>query len=278
MKRLLKNAAAIGFLVLFLPYTMTLLIDGKQGVHREEALPELEYQVLSRLMREDCSWMDERTLELTAILYRTDCVREENAERAAQPCDIYKSDYSRMYDAVVRTRGQVISIGGAYRELPYHAVSAGRTREGVLLGEEYAYVLAADCPYDKESGDYLQICQLSEREWRDITGTDMSEPIKMERDKADYVSRVIIGSREWQGEAFRSLLHLPSSSFRLDADTAKGEMRVTVKGSGHGFGISLYTADRMIREGAELTEIIQKFYKDAVCITIPQSGKNMDQR
>lgn len=44
---------------------------------------------------------------------------------------------------------------------------------------------------------------------------------------------------------------------------------VTVKGNGHGFGISLYTADCMVQEGAGLTEIIQKFYRDAECITIP---------
>lgn len=95
------------------------------------------------------------------------------------------------------------------------------------------------------------------------------EDMVIERDGADYVSRVVIGDQEWQGEAFRSLLHLPSSSFRLEQDAAEDEIRITVKGSGHGFGISLYTADRMIRDGAELEEVIQKFYQDAVCITIP---------
>ena len=46
------------------------------------------------------------------------------------------------------------------------------------------------------------------------------------------------------------------------------DRRITVKGNGHGFGISLYTADRMIREGMSWEEVIQKFYENAECITL----------
>ena len=76
MNRLIKNAAAFGFLILFLPYTMTLLMNGRQGIHREEELSSLEYQVLSCLMSEDYSWMEDETLELMAVLYG-----QENREK-----------------------------------------------------------------------------------------------------------------------------------------------------------------------------------------------------
>ena len=136
MKRLLTNMTAIAFLALFLPYTMTLLINGRQGIHKEEILPELEYEVLSCMMQEDCSWMADGTLDLMAVLYRTECVRKgQETGNEETGLEVYDGNYSRMYDAVVRTQGQVVTIGGAYKELPYHAVSAGRTREGVLLGE-----------------------------------------------------------------------------------------------------------------------------------------------
>jgi peptidoglycan hydrolase-like amidase len=84
-----------------------------------------------------------------------------------------------------------------------------------------------------------------------------------------WETHVEIAGREWQGEAFRALLHLPSSCFYVDMDEAEGEVCITVKGSGHGFGMSLCTADYMVREGAELSEIIQTFYQGAACITIP---------
>ena len=50
-------------------------------------------------------------------------------------------------------------------------------------------------------------------------------------------------------------------------ETEQG-IRITVKGNGHGFGISLYTADQMVQDGKELEEIVQTFYQGAACITI----------
>lgn len=269
MKRLLTNMTAIGFLVLFLPYTMTFLINGRQGIHKEEALPELEYEVLSCMMQEDCSWMADGTLDLMAVLYRTECVRkgQETGSGETDP-KIYNGSYSRMYDAVARTQGQVIRIKGAYRELPYHAVSAGRTRDGLLLGEEYSYVMAVECPKDRESGEYLKRYRIPQEGLAEALGQNFSlEGTEIQRDSSDYVSHVRSQDGEWQGEAFRELLHLPSSCFYME-DTDDG-ICVTVKGSGHGFGISLYTADCMVQDGAGMTEIIQKFYRDAECITIP---------
>ena len=229
----------MGFLILFFPYTVTLLINGRQGMNREEQLPSLEYQVLCRLMKEDYSWMEDGTLELMAILYRTDCVREQEASVQELPAfELYGDAYDRAYQAVLHTKGQVITIDGEYRELPYHAVSAGITRDSALLGEEYAYVNSVECPRDKESDSYLQICYLTAQE-----------------------------SKSWAGENFRSLLHLASSCFWIESE--QDSIRIVTRGSGHGFGISLYTANCMAQEGAGVSEIIQKFYQNAECITIP---------
>lgn len=268
MKKLLSNTVAVVFLVLFLPYTMTLLINGKQGIHREEELPALEYQVLSCLMSGDHAWMEDGTLDLMAILYRTECVRAGVQEEEKVP-EVYEEAYGRMYDAVMRTRGQVITIDGEYKELPYHAVSSGRTREGRLLGESYAYALAVDCPCDRESEEYLHIYRVSVEGLLSVLGTDSLEDMNLVRDDAGYVTHIEIAGKEWQGEAFRSLLHLSSSCFYMDTDTAEGEVQITVKGSGHGFGLSLRTADYMVREGMGIPEIIQTFYQNAACITIP---------
>lgn len=268
MKRLLSNILTVGFLALFLPYTMTLLINGRQGIHREEELPKLEYEVLSCMMQEDYSWMEDGTLDLMAVLYRTECVRTQTEHREENFSEVYDGDYSRMYDAVVRTKGQVITIDGEYRELPYHEVSAGKTREGTLLGEEYSYVLAADCPEDKKSDRYFRRYEVPRKELQETLGEDFSlEGTKLQRDSSDYVCHVQFQDREWQGEEFRTLLHLPSSCFFTEEK--EDGVCVTVKGSGHGFGISLYTADCMVQEGAGIAEIIQKFYWDSACITIP---------
>ncbi len=268
MKKIIKNMAMIGFLVLFFPYTATLLMGGRQGIHQEKALPELEYQVLYRLMAEDYSWMAEKTLDVMAILYRTECVRQGGKEEIKNiSMELYEENYDRAYEAVVRTEGQVVTIDGKYKELPYHAVSAGNTRDGRLLGEEYDYIVSVACPDDLECDSYLQVFSLAKEELCEALGEDISsEELSLERDSTDYVTTAVCGTNTWQGENFRTLLRLPSSCFWLE-ETENG-VRVTVKGSGHGFGISLYTADRMIREGKEIAEIFQTFYRNTECITI----------
>lgn len=268
MKKYLKNIISIIFLVLFLPYTITLLISGKQGIHQEQVLPELEYQVLYQMMQEDYSWMEDGTLDLMAVLYRTECVRQgERSEVKEISSELYEKNYARMYEAVLRTKGQVIQIDGTYKELPYHAVSAGNTRDGHLLGEEFSYIKEASCPLDLESETYLQICVLTEEEMKAALGDDF-DPFHMtiERDSGDYVTHIICPSGQWQGENVRKLLHLSSSCFYME--NIDGQIQITVKGKGHGFGISLYTADRMVKEGSGIEKIVQIFYDNAECITI----------
>ena len=201
-----------------------------------------------------------------------------------------------------------VTIDGEYRELPFHKLSVGHTRDGKLLGDSYDYVLSVECREDKEASDYVQICTLSMEEilralgmdytemaGKDIAGKDDADSadeqakqqkitlgdFEFQRDSEGYVESVSLGDQTWTGEAFRSLLHFPSSCFWMKADgTTKTDkagaggntdnrITITIKGVGHGFGISLYTADRRIREGTPWQDIFSCFYKNAQCITIP---------
>ena len=270
MKNAMKNILAVCFLILFLPYVMTLLTLGRQGVGRQEKLPEREYELLESLLSEDLSWMDASTLRLMAVLKRTEVVRQqESGVSVIQDApELYGDLYSRVYEAVKETEGQVVTIDGEFRELPYHGISSGRTREGKLLGEEYSYIKAVECPLDSEAEEYLQFFYMEKADFYQRLGHPELEILPTaERDEADYVNRLILGDAILQGEKARELLHLPSSCFFLEEDGRR--IRITVKGSGHGFGMSLYTAGRMMENGADFTEVFQQFYEDAECITLP---------
>ena len=270
MKNTMKNILGICFLILFLPYVITLLLSGRQGVGRQEKLPEREYEVLEMMLSEDLSWMDASTLRLLAVLKRTEVVRQqESGVSIVQDLPkLYGGLYSRVYEAVEETEGQVVTINGEFRELPYHGISSGHTRDGKLLGEEYFYIKAVDCPLDSEAEEYLQFFYMDKEEFYKRLGyPELKILPTAERDEADYVNRLILGDAILQGEKARELLHLPSSCFFLEEDGRR--IRITVKGSGHGFGISLYTAGRMMEDGADMKEIFQHFYEDAECITLP---------
>lgn len=84
------------------------------------------------------------------------------------------------------------------------------------------------------------------------------DDFEFQRDSEGYVESVSLGDQIWTGEAFRSLLLFPSSCIWMKAmGTTKTDkagaggntdnrLTITIKGVGHGFGISLYTADRRI--------------------------------
>ena len=85
MKNTMKNVLGICFLILFLPYAITLLFSGRQGVGRQEKLPEREYEVWEMMLSEDLSCMDASTLRLLAVLKRTEDVykRQEVVNKRA---------------------------------------------------------------------------------------------------------------------------------------------------------------------------------------------------
>ena len=310
MKNYVKMFLAGIFLATAFPFIMVLLLNGRQGIHQEKQLDPVDYQVLQQMLAEDLSWMSDDTLKLLAVLYRTEAlrVRESPVIEPLSLNELYGESYEQIYQAIESTSGMAVTIDGKYRELPFHKLSAGQTRDGRLLGDGYDYVLSVECREDKEASDYVQICTLSMEEILRVLGVDYTEAadkdiagkddadsadgqakhqkitlddFKFQRDSEGYVEAVSLGEQTWTGEAFRSLLHFPSSCFWMNADDATksdkvreggntdNRLTITIKGVGHGFGISLYTADRRIREGTPWQDIFSCFYKNAQCITIP---------
>lgn len=269
----MKQIGAVGFLILFLPYTVTLLASGRQGIRKEQKLPDREYQVIGKMLEEDLSWMDDETLRLMAVIKRTETVREGNDPSGQQAgleefSGLYGSLYQRICRAVEETQGQVIQIGGELKELPYHEMSAGSTREGGLLGEEYRYCKKTDCPEDREAEGYTKFYLLDPTVfWNSLSIPEQSGLPVTECDESGYVTELLVGEIQIPGEKVRELLHLDSSCFTLSEQ--EGKIRIAVKGSGHGFGISLHTAAQMMKKGDDLTAVIKKFYEAAECITLP---------
>ena len=167
----------------------------------------------------------------------------------------WDSYYTKIQEAVSSTQGKILVIDGKPVDLPYHAVSAGRTRSGQVLGEEYSYLESVECPEDVESADYLKIQLLELEELPEI----------LEQDNAGYVNRIRMGEKTLAGEEFRSRFSLNSSCFSLE-ETEEG-VRAVTKGLGHGLGLSMYQAGRLAATGRTYMEILLYFYKNVECIS-----------
>lgn len=187
----------------------------------------------------------------------TEKCREAAEETAGQVLAFQNGDAQ----AEEQTDGQPGQLSGGAAEpqlpddLPYHAVSAGRTRGGSVLGESYSWLESAECPEDLQSSDYLKIETLDLQETPEI----------LARDEAGYVTEVRMGEQILGGEEFRSLYGLNSSCFT--AEQTEGGVRIVTKGLGHGLGLSMYQANLQAIEGKNYQEILQYFYKNLECIS-----------
>ena len=177
--------------------------------------------------------------------------------------------YQVFLEAARETRGQVLKEKGEVREIPYHAVSGGMTRDGTeILGEAYGYLSSADTSKDIDSPDYMKGCYFSEDELENkikkkYSGFSFDEAGTVEvkiSDSAGYVLEIQIGNQEFQGEEIKEILNLPSSCFTVQKP--EGEIRFLCRGQGHGMGISQYTVQQMSLEGKKYEEILSYFFPE----------------
>lgn len=296
MREKIKTAASILIILILLPYVAVVLCTGElAGGQTEPAEGNLERCVAQILPMQISVTYETEALKAQAVVIRTnllraameyyeaadwqqaaEAIREEDlaalgftvcTEGEAEKLWSYENRQrylEKCRTAAEETAGQVLALEGELKDLPYHAVSAGKTREGGALGEGYTYLTSADCAGDVESADYLQIFYFPELEL----------PVIESRDSAGYVLTVRLGDETLTGEAFRFRYELNSSCFT--AEEMDQGVRIVTRGLGHGFGMSLYTAGRMALEGRTYREILSYFYKNLDCISFTENGYARD--
>ena len=87
------------------------------------------------------------------------------------------------------------------------------------------------------------------------------EDIKiLEYTNGDRVKTVKFGNHNLSGVETRTLLGLRSANFTITQEN--GNIKFSVKGYGHGVGMSQTGADSMAKQGSTAEEIIHHFYTD----------------
>lgn len=270
-------------LFLLLPYLLTVLILGREAcpVSREISLEEYVPAVAASQISWDCS---QETIKAQTVAARTNLYvhQGEKEERGMiqkavenirkQEMDSIMLEKYRVFQEAAReTEGQVLKYQDQLREIPYHALSAGKTRDGKeVLGEDYGYIVSTDTSKDIDSPLYVEGCYFSEEDLEErikkeypgfVFGEEKKAEIK-ETDSVGYVMEIEIGNLEFQGEQMKEILDLPSSCFTIQR--LEGEIRFLCRGIGHGMGISQYTGEQMALEGKKYEEILQYFFPEMV--------------
>lgn len=181
----------------------------------------------------------------------------------------YEEYKKKVADAVNEVLGQVIVYDGKPILAAYHCISSGVTEDAkILWGEEISYLKSVKSPGDMLSPEFKTVVKVTKDEFtaavKGLKGIELNpdDPSKWVGDaqttNAGTVSSIKIGSGSASGLAVRDAFHLRSPCFTVAYK--EGTFTFTVKGYGHGVGMSQYGADYMARQGSTYVEILKHYY------------------
>lgn len=193
--------------------------------------------------------------------------------------DYLKEKWGKQYDecravlekAVNAVFGKTLTYQNEPILAAYHAISCGSTESAaVVWNTDYPYLVSVPCPGDTLADGYETTARftpqqlaaaLSEVNGVSLSGTADGWIGKISRSAAGTVTSAEVGGQPLTGRQLRKLLGLRSAAFTVTY--TDGVFLFTVRGFGHGAGMSQYGAGYLARQGMSYTEILQYFYTGA---------------
>lgn len=277
MKEKIKLYGSILILVIFVPYLITVYLQGG-GLFFSESRSDqtMEEQLIGVLAEEIPASCESECIKAQAVIARTNLVSGSGegwteAEMKQAWGEHYEQYLEKIKNAVSHTRGEILTCEGKPIQAAFHAVSSKKTRTaGEVPGQEaYTYLVGVDSSADIEAENFLSIRYVSKQEAADalqkvfeeetVTAEQLPGALQITgRDSADYVTKVKYNRTVANGEAVRSALNLPSACFYLSE--LDGQIRIVTKGIGHGLGLSQYGANEMAKKGYKYREILDYYF------------------
>ena len=192
-------------------------------------------------------------------------------EMKAKWGDSYESNYNLIVDCISATSGRLIVYNGNLIDAKYTYVSAGKTRNGSQINEtDYTYFVSVTCEDDITSDNYLKVETFTNENFlkpftstygnMNASVTNIMESIQIvSRDSSEYVVKIQVGNVVMTGEKFAELLGINSSCFYIE-QAGVDSVKITTKGRGNGYGVSIYSANCMAKNGNLYEEILRHFY------------------
>ena len=252
------------FLLLTLPYLVTVFVNGPEAVAVNKTT-DME-NILPIILRGQISPEHQiETIEAQAVIARSNFMRKiqeqkdtgsilrEISNNVKQNGRVWKIPEVCYETAVKNTQGQILTVDGELKLVPYHEISAGETRDGeaAFHDPQYAYLKSVDSGADKDATEYLNSTYVSEQQLpKDLT-------ISL-RDKSGYVQSLMADENILEGTAFASGMGIASPAFSMQK--LDDRMRFLSKGKGHGLGFSQYGGDALAKEGKTWQEILHIYF------------------
>lgn len=181
-----------------------------------------------------------------------------------------ESNWQKICNAVNDTSGKIITYENKPIDAFFHSNSGGITEVPVNVwgGTGYPYLQSVETSGEDAYTQYSSEVVLSQEDllnklkekYADISiDFTNSEDIKiLEYTESKRVKTVKFGNHEISGVEARTLFGLKSTNFDITRDG--DNIKFSVKGYGHGVGMSQTGADSMAKQGSSSEDIIKHFY------------------
>lgn len=181
-----------------------------------------------------------------------------------------ENNWQKINDCINSTKGKIITYNNQPINAFFHSNSGGVTEIPVNVwgGTGYPYLQSVETSGEDAYNQYASEVTFTKEElinklkqkYSDISIDFSNEnEIKiLEYTESTRVKTVKFGNHEISGVEARTLLGLKSTNFEITKDG--DNIKFSVKGYGHGVGMSQTGADSMAKQGSTAEDIIKHFY------------------
>ena len=181
-----------------------------------------------------------------------------------------ESNWQKIEQCVNETKGKIVTYQNEPINAFFHSNSGGTTEIPINVwgGSGYPYLQVVQTAGEEGYTQYSSEVTLSQQELIDKLKTKYpdiqidfqnQEDIKiLEYTDSNRVKTVKFGNHNLSGVETRSLLGLRSTNFEITRENEN--IKFSVKGYGHGVGMSQTGANTMAKQGSKAEDIINHFY------------------
>jgi stage II sporulation protein D len=183
----------------------------------------------------------------------------------------YETNSNKIIQAVIETRGEIMTYAGEPIEVFFFSTSNGKTEDvSEVFSASLPYYTVVDSPGEEEAPRYKGTVSLTKSEFINkinnkygncgISEKNLESQVKITSyTESGRVRNVKVGNVTIEGTDFRSLLGLNSADFSIQFEG--NNINIHTTGYGHGVGMSQMGANQMAQEGSSYSEILHHYYK-----------------
>ncbi len=175
----------------------------------------------------------------------------------------YNKNIDKIRKAVNETRGEYMVYDGKVVNAFFFSTSVGKTENCKdVFGSDLPYLVSVDSTWDEEvSPVFKSYIEYSLNDFYAGLGLEYEDKISsevIEETSTGRVKKIKINDTIFTGSDVANRLSLKSAFFEIDQDNKI--VKISVRGYGHGVGMSQYGAYGMALKGYKYDEILKHYY------------------